>query len=133
MPAPITAGLTAWWIDPAEGTAPVRLTYDPAVPLAVAIIFPHLSADHAWEWHRDTLRDALTSPAGAGDVLMWPSGQFVHIRLRATHRGDADAVIALGRTEVARFLSRTECLVPYGTETVPGLDAGLARLLGGAR
>ena len=131
MPAPITADLTAWWINPAEGAAPVRLIYDPAVPMAVAIVFPHLPAGYGWEWHRDTLRDALTGPAGTGDVLMWRDGELVKIWLRAAHPGDDDAIIALGRREVARFLARTERLVPYGTETVPGLDAGLTALLGG--
>lgn len=89
------------------------LAYDSADPFAVTIVMDGVE----WLIARDTLRDGLTHPTGAGDVRIWPChGVAVFLHLRAP---SGEALLELTYAQVAGFLARTERLVPFGSEVMP--------------
>jgi len=110
-----------------------EFTYDPADPYAVGLTLNPASAEPVrWLVAREVLRDALTNPAGEGDVGVWPARTSeprptVCIALSSP---DGDALLVCGEGELADFLDRTEEVVPAGEEgAFLDIDALTAALL----
>ena len=114
---------------------PVSLTYDPQDPYAVALVFHTAEGDVTWMVARELLVVGAGSPAGDGDVMVWPAltpdlEDAVVLRLQAP---GGRLVLRLGMAELDDFLARTLALVPWGTESEHlDLDALVADLLEGA-
>lgn len=112
---------------------PVSLTYDQTDPYAVALVFHTSDGDITWMVARELLVIGATSPAGDGDVMVWPAltptlEDAIMIRLQAP---GGRLVLRLGRLELDDFLRRTLALVPAGAESEHlDLDALVADLLG---
>ncbi|EKX69421.1 SsgA family sporulation/cell division regulator [Streptomyces ipomoeae] len=110
------------------------LRYTPADPFAVHIDFPaSASVDDThvtWTFARALLEEGLTTPAGIGDVHLWPCGPFhTVVELRSPH---GMAMIRFDTPSLRRFLRRSYAVVEPGGENLePFLDAGLTSLLGG--
>lgn len=117
------------------GEVPVSLTYDQTDPYAVALVFHTSDGDITWMVARELLVLGASSPAGDGDVMVWPAltpqlEDAVVIRLQAP---GGRLVLRLGRLELDDFLRRTLALVPAGSESDNlDLDALVADLLGPA-
>lgn len=114
---------------------PVSLTYQQDDPYAVAMVFHTAEGDITWLVARELLVVGAGSPAGDGDVMVWPAltpetEDAVVIRLQAP---GGRLVLRLGRLELDDFLSRTLALVPAGSESDHlDLDMLVADLLGAA-
>jgi Streptomyces sporulation and cell division protein, SsgA len=84
-----------------------------------------------WIFSRDVLIEALTRPAGQGDVRMWPTvslGRDV-LYIALSSPGGA-ALFEAFLPEVESFLLRTLSVVPLGTESERlDMDTELAHLL----
>lgn len=110
------------------------LRYTPADPLAVHIDFPvGASTDDTavtWTFARTLLAEGLTTPAGIGDVHLWPCGPaHTVVELHSPH---GMAMIRFDTPSLRRFLNRSYAVVALGGEDLePALDDGLASLLGG--
>lgn len=101
-----------------QGGVPTSLVYDPQDPYAVALVFHTTEGDVTWLVARELLVVGATSPAGDGDVRVWPAvapdlDEAVVIRLQAP---GGRLVLRLGMTELDDFLGRTLALVPFGSE-----------------
>lgn len=112
---------------------PVRFSYTTGDPLAITLGFPGPAEnDDSWQFARDLLWEGLQSPAGAGDVRIWPPC-LCHGRklLRIMLRGrEGTALVDVPVRHLRRWLRR-ECfaLVPPGTEgRLIDWDAELAGL-----
>ncbi|MGW0843238.1 SsgA family sporulation/cell division regulator [Streptomyces sp. NPDC002787] len=123
-------------ITPAYEEIPVRTTlrYTPDDPFAVHIDFPAgASADDAhvtWAFARTLLAEGLTTPAGIGDVHLWPCGPAQTVVELRSPQGMA--MIRFDTPALRRFLRRSYAVVaPGGEDLEPALDDGLASLLGG--
>lgn len=114
------------------GEVPVSLTYQQDDPYAVALVFHTAEGDITWMVARELLVLGASSPAGDGDVMVWPAltpemEDAVVIRLQAP---GGRLVLRLGRLELDDFLRRTLALVPSGSESDNlDLDALVADLL----
>ncbi|MBV7700877.1 SsgA family sporulation/cell division regulator [Streptomyces sp. TRM70350] len=86
-----------------RGAIPVVLRYDPDQdPRAVRIRLP---GPHEWTFSRDLLEQGLRSPAGSGEVRVWPCG-----RVQAVvefHSPQGTAVVQFDTKALIRFLRRT--------------------------
>ena len=83
-----------------------------------------------WTFARELLEEGITSPAGDGDVQIWPgvrdSARCAYLHTRSPH-GAATFVLSL--TAVVEFLLSTYALVPSGTESdFLDLDSEIASL-----
>jgi hypothetical protein len=83
-----------------------------------------------WTFARELLEEGITSPAGDGDVQIWPGvregARCAYLHTRSPH-GAATFVLAL--PSVVEFLLSTYALVPSGTESdFLDLDAEIASL-----
>ncbi|MEV5979561.1 SsgA family sporulation/cell division regulator [Streptomyces sp. NPDC052114] len=113
---------------------PVLLRYSAEDPLAIQIIFPpQASLDGAevrWTFARQLLQQGMDTPAGIGDVRIWPCGRARTVLEFHSHQGLA--LLEFDRIVLRRFLVQSYAVVPAGGE-IEGLDVdqGLARLLGG--
>lgn len=123
-------------ITPEYEEVPVvtTLRYTPHDPLAVHIDFPvGASADRenvTWTFARALLAEGLTTPAGIGDVHLWPCGP-AHTVVEL-HSPQGMAMIRFDAPALRRFLRRSYAVVPLGGEDLgTALDDGLASLLGG--
>ncbi|MFG2501163.1 SsgA family sporulation/cell division regulator [Streptomyces sp. NPDC048441] len=117
-----------------ERPLPVTLRYSAADPLAVQITFPpEASLDGAevtWIFARQLLEEGLRTPAGSGDVHIWPCGRARTVL--EFHAPQGLALVQFDRTVLQRFLLRTYAVVGAGREVAGlDLDRDLARLLGG--
>ncbi|WP_326582942.1 SsgA family sporulation/cell division regulator [Streptomyces sp. NBC_00481] len=110
------------------------LRYTTEDPFAVHIDFPPGSSDDdanvTWTFARTLLAEGLVTPAGIGDVHLWPCGPaHTVVELRSPH---GMAMIRFDAATLRRFLHRSYAVVALGGETLePALDDGLASLLGG--
>lgn len=108
-----------------------RVSYDPSDPYAVHAAF-HLHEDAVeWVFGRDLLADGLVTPAGEGDVGVWPtmSGgrQVVCLSLSSP---SGHALLEASAAEVAEFVREVYTAVPAGDESLHlDVDGALARLL----
>ncbi|MCC3772464.1 SsgA family sporulation/cell division regulator [Streptomyces sp. UNOC14_S4] len=103
---------------PQDRAVPAQLRYAPSDPFAVHIAFPPVAsldgADVAWAFARELLADGLTSPAGAGDVHVWPCGPDRTVL--EFHAPEGIAMVQIATAEVRRFLARSYAVVPAGHE-----------------
>lgn len=123
-------------VNPHCQERPVRVTlrYTSADPYAVHIDFPaSASMDDTgvtWTFARALLEEGLTTPAGIGDVHLWPCGP-VHTVVEL-HAPYGMAMIRFDTAVLRRFLCRSHAVVEPGGEDLGSLlDAGLTSLLGG--
>ena len=150
MPSRWTPGyscpVTLQLVGPQSWTeVPALLCYDGADPFAVRIAFGDVGDENgvvdpddggiAWLLSRELLQAGLDSPAGEGDVRLWPAraaADVLYLHLRAP---SGEALFEVSRASVVAFLRQTEALVPLGEETARlALDEELQALLsnGGA-
>ncbi len=115
-------------VDGNQGQAPAYLRYNTADPYTVHLDFgttDDTGQPNVWTFARDLLADALTQPAGYGDVRCGAAGEWFYITLANT----STAVTFRCQTRTVRsFLVETEDLVPYGSEAI-NFDAELDALL----
>jgi hypothetical protein len=112
----------------------LKLSWTVTDPYAVGL---HLTAlpEHPalprgrWVVLRDSLREGLTCPTGAGVVKIRPDDLRDRVWFELDRPG-RPACISVPRALVAGFLSETERLVPCGEErSGPAVDALLERVL----
>lgn len=109
-----------------------QLSYDPADPLAVTITFQDERGPIPWTFGRDLLMEGLYSPAGDGDVHIWPclskSGDAVVMFELAAR--DGGVLVEIGSRQVTHFVSSTLASVPRGREAgLYDVDAALQAIL----
>ncbi|MEU5428608.1 SsgA family sporulation/cell division regulator [Streptomyces olivoreticuli] len=117
---------------PKDRAVPAQLRYVPSDPFAVHIAFPPVAsldgADVAWAFARELLACGLLSPAGGGDVHVWPCGPDRTVL--EFHAPEGIAMVQIDTAELRRFLARSYALVPAGTEIAHlDLDTDLTALL----
>lgn len=106
--------------------------YDAADPFAVTVTFRTAYGDVAWTFARDLLLEGIDTPAGDGDVHVWPSDDddgrpVVVVELESD---DGQLMAQAPRWAVRRFAARTLRCVPAGAESeLLDLDAVLDALL----
>ncbi|MCP3820418.1 SsgA family sporulation/cell division regulator [Streptomyces sp. A3M-1-3] len=87
----------------------VALRFDPDEPESVRIVFPAgLSPDgteNEWRLTRRLLETGLRSPAGTGDVRVWPCGR-VQVVVEF-HSPEGVAVVQFDSSALRRFLRHT--------------------------
>jgi hypothetical protein len=86
-----------------------------------------------WNFGRELLEQGITTPAGEGDVQIWPGTQdqvrCIYLHTSSPHGA---ATFMLPLTVVVEFLLSTYALVPSGTESgYLDLDAEIAALRAG--
>ncbi|NBM17372.1 SsgA family sporulation/cell division regulator [Streptomyces sp. GC420] len=118
--------------DPRTQTVTASLRYDRDDPFAVRIDFPPPATlenvEVAWTFARELLEDGLDGEAGEGDVRVRPYG-FERTVLEF-HAPEGTALVHIRTTELRRFLSSVEELVPAGREHLYlDMDHDLAELL----
>ncbi|WP_353946706.1 SsgA family sporulation/cell division regulator [Streptomyces sp. HUAS MG91] len=96
----------------------VGLRYASADPLAISLVFPAeatlTGTEVIWAFARSLLDEGLRTPAGAGDVHVWPSGRSRTVV--ELHAPGCLAVVQFGTSALRRFLRRTYALVAPGDE-----------------
>ncbi|MBT2384711.1 SsgA family sporulation/cell division regulator [Streptomyces sp. ISL-11] len=117
---------------PQDRAVPAQLRYQRSDPFAVHIAFPPGAsldgADVQWGFARELLACGLNSPAGGGDVHVWPCGPDRTVL--EFHAREGVAMVQIDTVELRRFLARSYALVPAGSETGHlDLDGDLAALL----
>lgn len=95
-----------------------ELGYYPADPYAVTATFMTSGGDVVWTFARELLIGGLTTPAGEGDVHVWPcvdsSGRsMVIIELNSP---DGELLVQVPTKDLYRFVNRTLSTVPLGGE-----------------
>ncbi|MGW4564788.1 SsgA family sporulation/cell division regulator [Streptomyces sp. NPDC004561] len=113
-------------------TATLRYTTDD--PLAVFLDFPAEAAlegeEVTWTFARSLLDQGLRSPAGHGDVQIWPYGPTRTVL--EFHSPYGLALLQFPASTLRRFLVRTYGVVAAGQEDVAGVvERGLSALFGG--
>ncbi|MEU6666777.1 SsgA family sporulation/cell division regulator [Streptomyces sp. NPDC046727] len=115
---------------------PVRaaLRYTADDPLAVFLDFPAEVSLHGeevtWTFARSLLDQGLRTPAGHGDVQIWPYGRTrTVLELHSPH---GMALLLFPASTLRRFLVHTYEVVPCGQEDVARVvERGLSALFGG--
>lgn len=96
-----------------------ELGFYPADPYAVTATFRTPGGDVIWTFARDLLMAGLTSPAGDGDVHVWPcldaAGRAVVII--ELNSPDGELLVQAPTKDVYRFVTRTLGAVPAGSES----------------
>jgi hypothetical protein len=135
----ISRRLTLELIDPTGEASRLdgELEYSSADPFAVVAVFRSGPIPIRWVFARDLLAEGLFSPAGDGDVHVWPSlgceGQaVVVIELTSPH---GEALLQASSRDVSDFLHTTFGPVPRGAEDMElDIDHTVLQLLAeGAR
>jgi hypothetical protein len=92
----------------AQDTVPVLLRYDSeADPRSVRIGLP---GPHEWAFSRDLLERGLRTPAGTGDVRIWPCGRVQAVM--EFHSAGGVEVVQFDAKALIRFLRRTYTAAP---------------------
>lgn len=116
---------------------PVRagLRYDVGDPYAVQVSF-HTGASGdgdvvEWTFARSLLTDGVASPAGDGDVQVWPSTSAgLPVVCLSLSSPSGKALFEVPHPELVQFLAQTYSAVPTGCESRHvDVDAELALLL----
>ena len=135
LPEAIVAPVELQLVGSDGASVPVEAAfgYDPEDPFAVRAEF-WLDADDepvVWVFARDLIAKGLDSPAGEGDVGVWPSQSHGEaIVCLALSSPGGRAVLECRRDDVSEFLEQTLATVPAGHETRHlDVDASLVRLL----
>jgi hypothetical protein len=149
-----TARTTLHLVGPQSWTAvPAALVYDPDDPYAVRVRFGDAGvdtgpaatdlagsvdelapADDGVEWllSRELLRTGLSTPAGDGDVRVWPARAALDVLFLQLRAPSGEALFELSAAVVGEFLRDTERLVPAGHESgLLHVDDELSALLQG--
>jgi hypothetical protein len=111
---------------------PAELRYDPADPFAVTVCLrAQGSVEVDWVVAREVLATGLRTPAGDGDLGVWPStsngDEVVCLSLSSP---DGEALLYGPQEDVALFLTRTYAAVPPGKESAfLDIDGLVERLL----
>lgn len=104
-----------------EHALPVTLRYAATDPLTVQISFPpEASLDGAevtWIFARRLMEEGLRTPAGVGDVRVWPCGRARTVLEFRAPRGLA--LVQFDRAVLRRFLLRTYTLAERDTHATP--------------
>jgi hypothetical protein len=103
-----------------------HLSYDPADPFALTVVFSHDGRVLArWTLDREMVGDGLTRPVGIGDVRLRPQARGMWEELRMEFLGDMRpdgerhrAVVFVWAAAVAAFLRETHAVVRPGEEEV---------------
>jgi len=127
--------ITLSCLDPWGRTVdvPTTLGYREEDPYAVSLTFHSHSGDVEWVVSRTLLLQGLASPAGEGDVKVYPS---IDERARAVavldfSSPDGRLVATTSSREIQGFLAKTFAAVPVGTESRHlDLDGLIEALLG---
>ncbi|MBV6702733.1 SsgA family sporulation/cell division regulator [Kitasatospora aureofaciens] len=101
-------------------SVPARLRYRPEDPYAICLD-THVDLDEpiTWIFARELLATGLTGWSGLGDVTVHRgTGPGSHTLFIALSADDTTAVLRAPASLVAAFLTATEHLVPYGSETL---------------
>lgn len=99
-------------------TLNAELGYDPVEPYAVSATFHTATGDIVWTFARELLVQGLASPAGDGDVHVWPcldegGRAIVIVELSSP---DGELLVQIGSKDAYRFVNRALAAVPLGTE-----------------
>jgi hypothetical protein len=110
------------------------LRYTAEDPLAVFVDFPAEAAlegeEVTWTFARSLLDQGLCTPAGRGDVQIWPCGRTRTVL--EFHSPHGLALLQFPASTLRRFLLRTYEVVAPGQEDVAGVvERGLSALFGG--
>jgi hypothetical protein len=132
--AGVTCDLDVNLVGPDEDVVavPVALHYDITDPYAVRSTFHTGQGDGVrWVFARELLAEGMRTPAGDGDVRVWPSvtrgRPVVCIGLRSP---DGAALLEAPASTVQSFLAKTFVLVPEGDETrLLDVDGAISLLL----
>ncbi|MEV3855873.1 SsgA family sporulation/cell division regulator [Streptomyces sp. NPDC050095] len=116
-----------------ERAVTVTLRYASGDPLAIQLAFPAeitlADTEVTWAFARALLDEGLRTPAGSGDVHVWPCGRARTVV--ELHAPEGMAVVQFDTSALRRFLLRTYALVPAGEEDVTAVvDRALAALFG---
>ncbi|TWH72455.1 sporulation and cell division protein SsgA [Modestobacter roseus] len=85
-----------------------------------------------WLLSRDLLRAGLSTPAGDGDVRLWPARGGLDVLFLQLRAPSGEALFELSASVVGDFLRESELLVPVGTESdATSVDEELSELLRG--
>ena len=97
---------------------PTTLGYRIDDPYAVSLTFHAGSGDVVWMMARDVLVQGLASPAGEGDIRVYPSidDEARAVTVLDFCSPDGRLVGQAGSREVQEFLVRTIAAVPLGQE-----------------
>ncbi|QNP66295.1 SsgA family sporulation/cell division regulator [Streptomyces genisteinicus] len=133
----VEQSVTARLIGDAAPSAgvPVIMRYRPADPFAVRMVFPPEAClgdtSVTWAFARSLLDSGLRTPAGDGDVHIWPCGRVqTMVELRSP---DGVALLQFATSSLRGFLADAYDAVPAGEESAASdIDHDLAVLLGGA-
>lgn len=114
---------------------PAHLRYARTDPFAVHISFPPAAsldgAEVRWAFARELLASGLLTPAGRGDVRVWPCGP--QRTVLEFHAPEGVAMVQIDTAELRGFLALSYALVPAGTEEgLLDVDSDVAALLGQA-
>jgi hypothetical protein len=132
--ATVSAELGLSLVVPEHGTVPLvaSLYYSAEDPYAIRMAF-HVGMDEPVEWifARNLLAVGLESPAGEGDVQVWPSDdrgdEVLNIALSSPF---GEAHFEAPRSATAEFLNRTYDIISAGREAdFIDLDSELDELL----
>lgn len=130
----VTRGVGMELVDEEGSSAAIdtELTYDPADPFAVTIVFKSDDGDVRWTFGRDLLVTGQYEPIGAGDVQVWPclaaDGSAVVILELCSPAGGV--LIQAPSRDVHQFVTRVLHSVPLGAELENvDLDAEIDALL----
>jgi len=98
---------------------PTTLGYRPEDPYAVSLTFHSGSGDVEWVVSRTLLLQGLASPAGEGDVRVYPSidEDAKAVAILDFCSPDGRLVAQADSRELQSFLTRTFAAVPVGTES----------------
>ncbi|MET9257509.1 SsgA family sporulation/cell division regulator [Streptomyces sp. NPDC003717] len=103
-----------------------HLSYDPADPFALTVVFSHDGRVLArWTLDREMVGEGLLRPVGVGDVRLRPESRGLWEELRMEFLGDSRpdgdrhrAVVYVWAAAVAAFLRDTHAAVRPGEEQV---------------
>jgi hypothetical protein len=135
LPEAIVAPVELHLVGSDGASVPVEaaFAYDPEDPFAVRAEFWLGEAEEpvVWVFARDLIAKGLDSPAGEGDVGVWPSRSHGEaIVCFALSSPGGRAVLECRRDNVSEFLEQTLATVPAGHEGRHlDVDASLVRLL----
>jgi hypothetical protein len=126
-----TTRTTLHLVGPQSWTSvPAALVYEAADPYAVKVRFgdggepeepgfDEAEDDGGVEWllSRELLRAGMSTPAGDGDVRIWPARAALDVLFLQLRAPSGEALFELSATVVGEFLRDTERLVPVGEES----------------
>ena len=132
--APVELKLVA--ADGAFVPVEASFEYDPSDPFAVRAEFWLTEGEDpvVWVFARDLIAQGLDSPAGEGDVGVWPSRSHGEpVVCLALSSPNGHALLECQRADLAGFLEQTLATVPAGDESLHlDVDTPIDLLLDGS-